>query len=135
MAIEITGNIINIFPVVTGEGKNGPWKKQEFLIETTEQYPKKALFSIMGEKISMLSSYSVGQSVKVSFNVDSREYNGKYYTNLTAWKIDAAGASNNAGTSNSNAYAAPNYNQNNMTAASPMEEYSSTAPIKDDLPF
>ena len=55
MAIEITGNIINIFPVVTGEGKNGPWKKQEFLIETTEQYPKKALFSIMGEKISMLS--------------------------------------------------------------------------------
>jgi hypothetical protein len=124
MAIEITGKIVNILPPVTGEGKNGPWKKQEFIIETTDQYPKKVLFSVWGDKVNM-QSLTAGADVKVSFNPESREYNGKWYTDLRAWRIEAAGAPS----TNYSPSAAPQGQS---------EEYNSFAPptsVKDDLPF
>lgn len=93
MALEITGKIIQIMPPVTGTSKAGKdWVKQEFVIETVETYPRKVCIGMMGEKTAELKKYVPGNEVKVSINVESREYGGKWYTNVNAWRIDPAGS-------------------------------------------
>ncbi len=92
MALDINGRIIQIMPTTTGTSKAGKeWVKQEFVIETHETYPKKVCISIMGEKIQELKKFTSGNDVKVSINLESREYNGKWYTNVNAWKIEPVG--------------------------------------------
>jgi len=84
--MEITGKIFSILPMVTGQGKNGEWRKQEIVIETQSQYPKKACISLWGDKIDQLK-YNVGDMVTLSFDIESREYNGRWFTEARAWKI------------------------------------------------
>ncbi|UBM60846.1 DUF3127 domain-containing protein [Marinilongibacter aquaticus] len=93
--MEISGNIIQVLPLQTGEGRNGAWKKQDFVIETEGQYPKKVCVSMWGDKIDA-SLIQVGQSVTASIDIESREYNGRWYTDVRAWKIDGQGGMNNA---------------------------------------
>ncbi len=85
--MEITGAIIQILPPQTGQGKNGPWKKQEFVIETTESYPKKVCIAAWGDKIE-INKLKIGIRVKIQFDIESREYNGKWYTDLKAYKLE-----------------------------------------------
>lgn len=127
--MDLKGKVILTMPLVTGEGKNGQWRKQEFVIETGDQYPKKVLFSLMGAKIDQ-NPVVLGQEVVVSFDAESREYNGRYYTNLNAWKVSAAGASNSAPQNNFQ----PSAPQNNFEAPSNMS-FSSDDSASDDLPF
>ncbi|HXA03174.1 MAG TPA: DUF3127 domain-containing protein [Cytophagaceae bacterium] len=97
MALDITGKIVKILPEQTGAGKKGTWIKQEFVIETAEQYPKKICCSAWGDKVDALKSFSMGDTIKVSFNLESREYNERWYTDVRAWKIESAeGGSSNA---------------------------------------
>ena len=84
--MEITGKIINILPEETGQGKNGPWKKQSFIIETQEQFPKKVCIVNWGDKVD-LKSNGVNDMVTVSINIESREFNGKWYTDVKAWRM------------------------------------------------
>jgi hypothetical protein len=95
MALEITGKVLQLLPEQSGTGKNGTaWVRRDFVIETTtDQYPKKICFSVLGEKVSMVNALQPGQTVKVSFNPESREYNGKWYSDLRAWKIESEGGS------------------------------------------
>jgi hypothetical protein len=58
-------------------------------VETQEQYPKKVCFSAWGDKVSILKSFKTEDTVKVSFNIESREFNGRWYTDLRVWKIEA----------------------------------------------
>ncbi|MDR0438365.1 MAG: DUF3127 domain-containing protein [Bacteroidales bacterium] len=90
--MDITGQLIKILPETTGQGAKGPWIKQEFVIETREQFPKKACFSVWGDKVDILRKFSMSDMVKVSFNVESREHTatGRCYTELRAWRIDRA---------------------------------------------
>jgi len=83
--MEITGKFIELLPEETGEGRNGPWKKQPFIIETQEQFPKKVCILVWGDKVD-LKSFSPGQIITVSINIASREFNGKWYTDITAWR-------------------------------------------------
>lgn len=93
MALEITGKVIQILPLETGEGKNGQWKKQFFILEYMDgNYPKKLSVSVWGDKTESIRNLQPGANVKVSFNVDSREYNGRWYTDVRAWKIETGGA-------------------------------------------
>jgi predicted SnoaL-like aldol condensation-catalyzing enzyme len=73
---------------VSASGKE--WAKIDFVIEEVDgQYPKKVSFTAMGEKmIPIVKSLSVGQLVEVHYNLDAREYNGKWFTNINAWRID-----------------------------------------------
>ena len=87
--MEITGKIIQQLPVQTGQGKNGTWKKQEFILETGDTYPKKVCIAVWGDKID-LNNFKTGTVVDVSFDVESREFNGKWYTDVKAWKVNAA---------------------------------------------
>ncbi len=87
MNLEISGKLIKKLPEQTGEGKFGKWIKQDFIIETTDQYPKKVCFSTWGDKTDILKKFSEGDKITVSFNPESREYNERWYTDLRAWKI------------------------------------------------
>jgi hypothetical protein len=92
MALDITGKIVKVMPEQSGAGKKGTWVKQEFVIETAEQYPKKICCSAWGDKVETLRSFSEGDVVKVSFNLESREYNERWYTDVRAWKIEPMGS-------------------------------------------
>lgn len=89
MSLSIKGVIKQILPVESGTSKAGKeWKKQSFVIDNGDQYNPMICFSLFGEdKIQALSDFSAGQEVEVSFNLSSREFNGKWYHNLDAWKI------------------------------------------------
>lgn len=89
--MELTAKLIQLLPAQTGTGKNGEWKKQDIIVETNSQYPKKVCISVWGDKINT-SQLQIGQSLNISFDVESREYNGRWYTDVKAWKIETAGA-------------------------------------------
>ena len=84
--MEITGKVIKTLPLQSGEGKNGIWKKQEYVIETEGQYPKKICFSLWGDKIEQ-ARIAEGEQINLSFDVESREYNGRWYTEVKAWMV------------------------------------------------
>lgn len=90
--MEIEGKLFQIMPLQSGEGRNGIWKKQEFVIETVGQYPKKVCFSIWGDKADAFT-FAKGDQLKINFDVESREYNGRWYTDAKAWRVDPAGPS------------------------------------------
>lgn len=91
MALEINGKITKVLAKETGQKKDGSgeWVKQLFLVETTEQYNNVYCFEIFGaEKVDNFNKYNkVGSNVKVDFNVNTNEWNGKYFTTLSAWKV------------------------------------------------
>tara|TARA_R110002167_G_scaffold243070_3_gene448642 strand:- start:504 stop:794 length:291 start_codon:yes stop_codon:yes gene_type:complete len=91
--LKIKGKITSKLDVEKGTSKAGKeWSKQNFILDTGEQYNPEVCFALFGEeKIEMLNKHSEGAEVTVSFNVSSREFNSKYYHNLDAWKIKAEG--------------------------------------------
>ncbi|MDR2497912.1 MAG: DUF3127 domain-containing protein [Tannerellaceae bacterium] len=86
--MEISGKVVAILALQEGVSRAGnEWKKQEYIIETEEQFPKKVCFQIFGaDKISQ-SNIQQGERITVSFDIESREFNGKWYTNINAWKV------------------------------------------------
>ena len=106
MALELEGTLVKVQPEQTGSGKNGQWVKQEFVVETQEQYPKKACFSDWGDRTADLKQFALGDKLKVTFSVESREYNDRWYTDLRAYRIDLASESS-APAPTSNTYQAP----------------------------
>ncbi|HEV7621458.1 MAG TPA: DUF3127 domain-containing protein [Flavisolibacter sp.] len=97
--MQLTGKVFQILPMQTGTGKNGTtWKKQEFIVETEGQFPKKICFSMWGDKINE-SALKPGNMLKIDFDIESREYNSRWYTDLRAWKVEIAGEATGAPTS------------------------------------
>ncbi len=84
--MEITGKIIEILPEKAGQSANGEWRKQEYILETETSYPKKICFVVWGDKIEQFN-LKKGESVEVSVDLESREYNGRWYTDVKAWKV------------------------------------------------
>ena len=87
--MELKGRIVNILEVESGTSKAGKeWKKQGFVVDSGDQYNPNVCFSLFGDdKIAMLGNYSVGQEVTVSFNLSSREFNGRWYHNVDALSL------------------------------------------------
>tara|TARA_R110000744_G_scaffold17850_1_gene48094 strand:+ start:2256 stop:2624 length:369 start_codon:yes stop_codon:yes gene_type:complete len=89
--LQKTGTIKVINELESGVSKSSgkSWKKISFVIETEGDYPKTVCFGIFGEeKVDNFVKFNkIGQRVDVSFDVESREYKGKYYTDLNAWKV------------------------------------------------
>lgn len=89
MNLEITGKLVSKLPLQSGTSSKGNnWQKQEFVIETTEQYPKKICANLWGDKADQLNQFNIGDDIKVSFDLESREFNGRWYTDVKAWKIE-----------------------------------------------
>jgi hypothetical protein len=84
--MEVKGRVTHILPEQTGEGRNGQWRKQSFVIEMPGTYPKSVCFDVWGANID---AFGIKQNDEViaSVDIESREYNGKWYTNVKAWKV------------------------------------------------
>ena len=126
--MDITGKIIAALEARQGTSKatGNPWKIQEFVLETVgEQYPKKMMFSIFGEDKIQQAAINVGDTVVVSFDINAREFNGRWYNDIRAWKVshDIQGAA--APAAQPYVQAAPAQAPDPFAAASP----------NDDLPF
>ncbi len=122
--MEISGKIVQVLPEVTGEGRNGTWKKQDFVIETEDQYPKKVCISVWGDKID-LKSFAENDAVTVSINIESREYNGRWYTDVKAWRLVKQSASSNL----------PGLDTPPPPEAAPPDFLEADSETGDDLPF
>ena len=92
--MELTGKIIQLLPEESGQSARGPWRKQQYILETEGQYPKKVCFMAWGDKIDEFKIQE-GDELIVSINIESREYNGRWYTDVKAWKIQRGSASEN----------------------------------------
>ena len=119
--MEINGKIIQIIPVQSGESAKGPWRKQEYILETDGQYPKKVCFMAWNDNIDEFG-IKEHESLTASIDIESREYNGRWYTDVKAWKVTRAGAA-----------------VDNVPYSGP-EEYNTTMPegaplLDDEIPF
>lgn len=86
--MEIKGKIIHVLPLQEGVSRAGnPWKKQEYVLETGDQYPRKICFDFFGDKVDQYPA-AIGDEVLLSFDIDSREYNGRWYTGVHGWKLE-----------------------------------------------
>jgi hypothetical protein len=86
--MEISGKIIIALPEVSGTSKAGnAWKKREYVLETQETYPRKVFFNFFGDRVDQYP-LNVGDEVTVSFDIESREFNGRWYTDIRAWKAE-----------------------------------------------
>lgn len=129
MALEITGKVVRVLPEQSGRSaKTGnDWKKGGFIIETESNFPKKVCFTAWGDLTSQINSLQAGQNVKVSFDVESREFNERWYTDLKAWKIDSADNTGDSG----KAEPASAARQGSVVEPEPGDSEESS----DDLPF
>lgn len=132
MALELEGTIRQKMGVQSGTSARGPWAKQEFVLDFPDgNYTSQACFTAWGQdKVQELDKYQVGDRVKVSFNLKSREFNGRWYNDLQIWRIAPAGEAQPAAPAAS-AYqqpAAPVYQQ--PAAPAP----AAPAPTLDDMP-
>jgi hypothetical protein len=87
MSLEIKGKIVKKLEPRFYDGRNGQVQIDSFIVETNEQYPKKIMMECFGTEKVDVESLPMNQEKTFSFNLESREYNGKYYTNLKCWKV------------------------------------------------
>ncbi|MEO6758317.1 MAG: DUF3127 domain-containing protein [Saprospiraceae bacterium] len=128
MAFEVEGKLHKLFPT---EQKSASFSAREFVLEIPDgNYPQLVKFQAVQDRCAMLDSYQEGDKIKVSFDLRGREWNGKYLTNLNAWRIDRGGEESGSVRS-----AAPT---DNSFPADPFPNYGDAPPAVgnlEDLPF
>lgn len=124
--MEITGKIIAVLPERGGVSKTGnEWKMQEYVLETQEQYPRKMCFNVFGSDKIAQFNIQAGEEMTVSFDINAREYNGRWYNDIRAWKVERGSA-------------APQMQTEAAIINAPKVEvpdFSKSANDPDDLPF
>lgn len=133
--MEITGKIIAVLPEQGGISKSGnEWKKQEYVLEMNDQsqYPKKVCFQIFGADRIAQAAIQPGETLTVSIDIDSREYQGRWFTNINAWKVERPMAS--APISAPGAMTPDNFAPASAPTAPAAPDFGPANPI-DDLPF
>ena len=133
MAFEVEGRLHRLFAT---EQKSSSFQAREFVLEIPDgNYPQLIKFQAVQDRCAMLDRFGEGDQIKVSFDLRGREWNGKYLTNLNAWRMDAGG-----GESQSSSSQAPSRSKAAPAAenfpADPFPNYSDAPPVSsDDLPF
>ncbi|MCW9709091.1 DUF3127 domain-containing protein [Fodinibius salsisoli] len=87
MDLQIKGTVKQILEEQSGEGKNGPWRKRDFILETAGQYPKKICITQWGDSIDQ-ANVQEGEDIIAHIDIQSREYKGNWYTDVKAWKVE-----------------------------------------------
>ena len=121
--MQFTAKLSQVLPLQTGSGRNGEWKKQDIIVETDGQYPKKICVSIWGDKINP-QHLQPGNQLKIDFDIESREFNGRWYTDVKAWKVEMA----MEGSSSSEFLPPP-------PPVPPLTEFDEPGGMPSDLPF
>lgn len=131
--MEIQGKIIHNLGEQSGVSKAGnSWKKHEYVLETQDSFPKQVHFDFFGERADQYP-LNVGDVIKLSFDIESREYNGRWYTSIRGWKAEKADASSApAGTDGTGNPAEPQIDVNPAGSANII---SNNGDPTDDLPF
>jgi hypothetical protein len=88
-SLELTGKITQILPEKSGTSARGAWRIQEYIIELPGDYPKQVCFAVWGDRIDQFAIQQ-GQELTVSIDLESREHNGRWYTNVKAWRVTPA---------------------------------------------
>jgi hypothetical protein len=92
--MEFEGIVFRKLPEASGMSARGAWRKQDIVFELPNEFNRKICVTFFGEKAEDAASLSEGDAVTVSVNVESREYNGKWYTDVKAWKVVRGSAKN-----------------------------------------
>jgi hypothetical protein len=138
MGYKAEGKIEKIFDT---EQKSASFSAREFVIEVTEgQYPQMVKFQLVQDKVTLIDEFSEGDTVEVEFDLRGREWNGKYFTNLQAWRISRAGegggkASGQAGNQSGGERSAGGNPQAQSTTRSQSASVSNNSDFDDDIPF
>lgn len=132
--MEITGKVVRLGALTEGTSARGPWRKQDLIIETEEQFPKTVCLTCWTNQIDEIQKFAPGQTIKAQIDLSSREFNGKWYTDVRVWRFEPVGATTAPA-------AAPQPMQQPMMhqtppAAAPATDYFPPAGDSvDDLPF
>lgn len=86
-AIYIEGQITAILPETRGVGQRGEWVSQDFVLKTDDNYPKNICFTILGADKIKEANIRIGDVVSIGVNIESREFNGRWYTSIKAWSV------------------------------------------------
>lgn len=137
--MEVQGKIILKLEPQSGTSKAGnQWSKQEYVLETQEAYPRKIFFDFFGERANQYP-LEVGDMVKLSFDIESREYQGRWFTSIRGWKaekVDAQAAQAPAPAAPAQQGAAPAAPFEPAAPAAPAPDFMQDGPPStDDLPF
>jgi len=92
MDLKVKGKVIDILEEQSGKGKNGPWKKRDFILETVGEYPRKICITQWGDQIEK-NPVTKDETITAFIDIQSREYKGNWYTDVKAWKIEKGDAS------------------------------------------
>lgn len=123
--MELSGKIIAVLEARGGVSKTGnPWKVQEYVLETHDQYPRRMCFDVFGEDKINQFNIQAGEELTVSFDIDAREWQGRWFNSIRAWKVERTNAQQPT---------APEGVPFPPTAAAPVDFAASDE--KDDLPF
>ena len=87
--MEITGKIIAVLPAKEGvsQSTGNPWKCQDYVIETSEMYPKRCCFNVFGAEKIQEMNIQPGETLTVSLEINANEYQGKWYNQVRGWKV------------------------------------------------
>lgn len=87
----VTGTIKEVHTLESGTSVKGSWTKQSFLLTTKGQYPKDVLIIGFGKMTEQIKKLTPGSEITAFVNLESKEYNGKYLTNVILWKFEQVG--------------------------------------------
>ena len=139
MALELEGTLRQKMGVQQGTSARGQWAKQEFILDYPDgNYTSQACFTAFWQdKVAELDKYQIGDKVKVSFNLRSREFNGRWYNDLQIWKVSPAGAAPAQQNAAPVAPAAPAaaYATAQQAPAPTIDDMPADSVDQDDLPF
>ena len=91
--MELSGKVIAVLEPRGGVSKTGnAWKVQEYVIETHDQYPRKMGFDVFGEEKINQFNIQLGEELTVSFDIDARDWQGRWFNSIRAWKVERVSA-------------------------------------------
>ncbi len=85
--MEIEAVVFKVLEPIRGTSAKGEWVRQEVIFDQPSEFNRKVCISFWGDKASEVASFKVGEAITLSVNVESREFNGKWYTSVQAWKV------------------------------------------------
>jgi single-strand DNA-binding protein len=127
MSFEVVGKVIKKYET---ENKSGSFQAREFVIEVESgQYPQFVKFQLVQDRCALIDEYNEGDEIKVHFDLRGREWQGKYFTNLNAWRLERPAANSSPAPVSAAAPSAP------VSSSADEISNSSSSGDMDDLPF
>lgn len=133
--MQIIGKLIQRNEPVTGTSQRGEWKKMEIIIETIETYPKKVCIICWNECVDEANAFELGKTLAIDISIESREYNGKYYTDVRAIRFDnSIQPQQNSQVQNYRQPVNQDYQQNQMQQTYPQQQNYMQQPQQQQMP-